>query len=156
MMSKKTLTRAQKSMNILGWFHFAWFILALVFIALIVLVGIDRFGTEFQKTSNPMFDSLRVFDGNVAGWSVIFVLAIGMFIELFLWWSCRRKARHPEKIWITLIISGAQILLSVFSMLRKGLANVIWLDSGYTLALNVVTFSLALWMRMEEKRRQYS
>lgn len=44
------------------------------------------------------------------------------------------------------------VLLSVFSMLRKGLGNEAWPDSGYTLALNIVAFSAALWMWMEMKK----
>ena len=60
--SKKKLNRAQKAMNILGWFHFAWFILSLVFIVLIALIGIGRFGAEIKNTSNPLLESLKGYD----------------------------------------------------------------------------------------------
>lgn len=151
---KKTpLSRAQKCMNILGWFHYACAVLTALFIALILLVGVGRFGAELQKSDAPSFEFLKPYDGDVAGVSMIVILVIGMIIESFLGWSCRRKARRPEKITLTIVLSGAQMLFSIISILRQRFANVYWLDAGYTLALNAVTLSLALWIKAEYRRR---
>lgn len=151
--AKSPLSRAQKCMNVLGWFHYACAILTALFIALIFLAGVGRFGAELQKSTSPTLEFLKPYDGMVAGVSMIVILVIGLIIESFLGWSCRRKARRPEKITLTIVLSGAQTLFSIVSILRQGFANVYWLDAGYTLALNVVTFSLALWMKAEYRRR---
>ena len=68
-------------------------------------------------------------------------------MEVYLGLSCRRKANHPEKLLFTLVFSGIRVVMALFTFMRAGTANTVWYDTGYTLALNLATFLLALQMK---------
>ena len=141
-------------MNVLGWFHYLLMILILLITIPTIIVGPEQFGLMVKEKNNPVLSFLNQYSDEVAGLTAIILLFISVITEFYLGWSCRRKARRPEKLLLTLALSGAKTLFSLFTVLRGGLLSVNWLDTVYSLFLNLITFLLAFWIRREYNRNR--
>ena len=141
-------------MRILSWFHYA-FALVMMLLSLIPLfIGFGEYGAILRESNDPALSFLFTHEDFVIGVSgFIYLYVLGVFPEMYVGWSCRKKSTRPEKLLPTLLLSGIQIIFRCFSLLRAGITAVDWL-SVYNLTVNIVTFSLALWMRLEYNRQK--
>ena len=148
------LSKAQTGMKVLGIFHYILALLLLAMIALLLVAGVRVLGASIHASGSPDLAFLDEYDDQFTGITGIVILVLQFFTELFTGWSCRRRAKHPDKMLLTLILSGGNVLFSLFSLFSSGLANVEWAGFLYSLTLNVITFMLALWIKRAYDRHR--
>ena len=118
-------------------------------IVLLCIGGPETVGAGIRERNSELLPFLNMYDDWDYGMGVIIILFMQMMIELFLGWSCRRKSTRPEKLLLTLVLSGIRILTSLYTLLKSGMDINILMDAGYTLLLNLLTFFLAFRIRRE-------
>ena len=142
--TEKQISRAQAGMRTLGVFHYALALLLMIMIILLIVAGAERLGAAIHEKNSDSLSALNQLDDEHAGVTAITLLLIQFGIELYLGWSTRRRANRPDKMLLKLLLSGGSVLLTLFSMIRSGLAGTEWAGTVYTLVLNSTTFLLAL------------
>lgn len=133
-------------MMALSWFHFAYATVLFIMCIMLPFV-VNEFGAAIHNQNSESLSFLNGYDDRVAGITAIIILGTEMLIELFLGVSCRKKAKHPEKLLLTLILSGGKALYGLISMLLRGTPSGGWIDAIANLVLNTITFLLALWLK---------
>ena len=144
-----SLSGAQRGMRLLGIFHYLLGAFLIWMIVMLFIGGPEMLGALVHEQNSPNFAFLDKYDDWVTGMSFITILMIQAAMELFTGWSCRRKSLHPDKMMLTLLLSGAGVLGSAFTLLKAGFHTNVILDAGYSLLLNLVTFLLAFRIRRD-------
>ena len=144
-----SLSGAQKGMRFLGIFHYILGILLLLIVALLGTLGPVKLWEAVQARNSIDFAYLEQYDPWVAGMSILTLLFAQAAIELFVGRSCRRKSTRPQKLLLTLILSGISTLAAVFALLKAGSDPIAYLDPAYALLINLITFLLAFRIRWE-------
>ena len=134
-------------MKALGILHYGFAVLLLLIVAVLLTVETGQLGATLHASKSPELLFLEEYDDQVAGLTAIIILCIQAIIELFIGWSCRWRAKHPDKMLLTLILSGGSVLLSLISLFSSGFINVEWAGFIHSATLNTVTFLLALWIK---------
>lgn len=141
-------------MKVLGVFHYLFALLLLLMVVALLTIESGKAGASIHASNARNLAFLDAYDDRVTGITVIVILGIQFCIEAFLGWSSWRRSKHPDRMMLTLLLSGGSILLSLFSLLRSGFANVEWVDLIYGVTLNATTFLLALWIKRAYDRRR--
>ena len=149
----RELTRAKRGMMTLSWFHFA-FAIVLFIMCFFLSFAVNELGAAIHRQNSEALSFLDGYDDQVTGLSAITILVIEMCIELFLGFSCRKKAKHPEKLLLTIILSGGKAIYGLISILLCGTSSVGWIDAITSLVLNTVTFLLAIWLKTAYDRHR--
>ena len=146
------LSKAQKGMRLLGIFHYILGILLLLMLILLGTLGPVKFWEAIQARNSIDFAFLDQYDPWVAGMSILTLIFLQAAIELFVGWSCRRKSTRPQKLLLTLILSGISTLTNLFTFIKAGADPIAHLDPAYALLINLITFVLAFLIRREYSR----
>ena len=139
-------------MRSLGLFHYILGIVLLLMLILLGTIGPEETSIRFLERNTLDLTYLEKYDDWVAGMNILTMFFIHMVIELFVGFCWRRNATRPRNLLLTVFFSGASFLSALFALVLAGSDPATYLDPGYTLLLNLLTFLLAFRIRQENRR----
>lgn len=148
---KVHLRGMREAIRLLGWFHYLLGVFQLGRGIVMCFSGLDLFGMRLREISPKMPLFLRASSDRSLGVLAFLIVLAGAVSEFVIGWIWYRKARNTTSQLFAVSLSGIKIIRTLYTILSGNTLTTVW-SSIYSLVLNGITFTLALWMQREYRR----
>ena len=131
----------------LGCFHYFMGVLCLFLTVSGFLMDPVAFGGAFRQNCPAALSFLLALSDRTIGIGFTIFMVFRSLTEFFLGWNWCRKARRTARQTLTLVLSGGKVIYALCAVLAGSFAATLRVNR-FSLALNAVTFLLALWVHL--------